>query len=236
MGMKISKMLAISCALAAGSTFLTVRAEDNAAQAAARSALAKQLFDMNAQQSSSPAPVTADANVAMKPVSSKEAKAKAKMEKAAAEAKAKQEAEDLKAKQAAEQKLALQQAADAKATAAAPAKQEEQVEAERAALAAAQANRAAANDQAKTVSQPAINSPSATVATPAPAKTEKPAKANQEPGYIGKDLGMKPIATPALPISATKEQQLQALLAKYKADQISPEEYHKQRAAILAEP
>jgi hypothetical protein len=34
----------------------------------------------------------------------------------------------------------------------------------------------------------------------------------------------------------TKEQQLDALLAQYKADQISPGEYHKQRAAILAEP
>jgi hypothetical protein len=33
-----------------------------------------------------------------------------------------------------------------------------------------------------------------------------------------------------------KEQELQALLEKYKADQITPEEYHKQRAAILAEP
>jgi hypothetical protein len=34
----------------------------------------------------------------------------------------------------------------------------------------------------------------------------------------------------------TKEEQLQELLGKYKADQISPEEYFKQRAAILAEP
>jgi hypothetical protein len=34
----------------------------------------------------------------------------------------------------------------------------------------------------------------------------------------------------------TKEQQLETLLAQYKADQISPEQYHKQRAAILAEP
>ena len=39
-----------------------------------------------------------------------------------------------------------------------------------------------------------------------------------------------------LPISATKQEQLQALLVKYKADQITPDEYQTQRAAILAQP
>ncbi len=42
-----------------------------------------------------------------------------------------------------------------------------------------------------------------------------------------------PIAAPALPLSAIKQQKLQDLLAKYKADQITPEEYHRQRAVIL---
>lgn len=45
-----------------------------------------------------------------------------------------------------------------------------------------------------------------------------------------------PIVAPALPISATKEQRLQGLLMLYKGDQITPEQYHTQRAAILAEP
>ena len=45
-----------------------------------------------------------------------------------------------------------------------------------------------------------------------------------------------PLQAPALPISATKEQRLQALLVQYKADQITPQQYHTQRAAILAEP
>lgn len=47
---------------------------------------------------------------------------------------------------------------------------------------------------------------------------------------------MKPIMAPASPIAAAKEQRLQALLVKYKADQVSPEEYQRERAAILAEP
>jgi hypothetical protein len=54
--------------------------------------------------------------------------------------------------------------------------------------------------------------------------------------YTGKELGLKPIESPLLPVSATQQAQLQALLGKYKASQISPEEYQKQRAEILAQP
>jgi hypothetical protein len=41
---------------------------------------------------------------------------------------------------------------------------------------------------------------------------------------------------PALPISADKQQRLQELLRKYMADQVTPEQYHAERAKILAEP
>jgi hypothetical protein len=39
-----------------------------------------------------------------------------------------------------------------------------------------------------------------------------------------------------MPVSADIEAQLQELNAKYMANQISPEEYHKRRAEILAKP
>jgi hypothetical protein len=63
-----------------------------------------------------------------------------------------------------------------------------------------------------------------------------PQKKPDNVNYAGKELNLKPIEAPSLPISADKEARLQALLAKYKADQVSPEEYHTQRAEILAEP
>ncbi len=44
----------------------------------------------------------------------------------------------------------------------------------------------------------------------------------------------KPLEAPALPISAEKKAQLDDLLQRYKADLITPEEYQKQRAQILA--
>lgn len=45
----------------------------------------------------------------------------------------------------------------------------------------------------------------------------------------------QPIESPALPISTAKQQRLADLLQKYRADQLTPEQYHLERAKILAE-
>jgi len=45
-----------------------------------------------------------------------------------------------------------------------------------------------------------------------------------------------PLETPPSAVPATKEAKLADLLRKYKADDITPEDYHKARARILAEP
>jgi hypothetical protein len=58
---------------------------------------------------------------------------------------------------------------------------------------------------------------------------EKSANVN----YPGKQLGLKPIEAPPLPISPATEAQLHALDAKYKAGQISPKDYFQQREEIL---
>jgi hypothetical protein len=63
-------------------------------------------------------------------------------------------------------------------------------------------------------------------------KPAPPAVAKQP----GNGSGFAPMVPPPLPISMTKEQQLQALNAKYIANQISPEEYFKQREAIVSGP
>jgi hypothetical protein len=49
-------------------------------------------------------------------------------------------------------------------------------------------------------------------------------------------LSFPPLQSPPSAVPAAKEQRLQELLRKYRADQITPEEYHQQRAKILAEP
>jgi len=185
--MKISKLPIVLCALAVGTFCLTVRADDNPAQAAARAALTKAMFDESAPPATN-APV---ANTPNTKEAKAQARAEAKAKKAAAEAKAKQEAAQAAAEAKAKQ-AASKPAANAKKETAAPA------------------------------GQP-------TAAAPQPAT-------GADKSYAGADLGMKPMTAPASPLSASKEERLAALLTKYKADQISPEEYHQQRAAILAEP
>jgi hypothetical protein len=60
---------------------------------------------------------------------------------------------------------------------------------------------------------------------------EKPAEKNVKGAST-----LSQIPGPPLDISADKQARLAELLRKYRADQLSPEEYHQQRAKILAEP
>jgi hypothetical protein len=76
--------------------------------------------------------------------------------------------------------------------------------------------------------------PPAKPVAPPVAPAVKPSPANEN--YAGKSLGFPPIEAPPPPISAQKEAALQALLGKYMANEITPEEYQKERAAILAQP
>jgi hypothetical protein len=58
----------------------------------------------------------------------------------------------------------------------------------------------------------------------------------RKPATVKGSQPFAPIQGPAPAISADKEQRLAELLRKYKAEEITPEEYHQQRAKILAEP
>jgi len=78
---------------------------------------------------------------------------------------------------------------------------------------------AQAKARAALLQQMGTPAPAATVATAAPAKSS-PAKP----------------AAAKTPVMSSKEQKLQELLNCYKADMVTPQEYHEQRAAILAQP
>jgi colicin import membrane protein len=78
------------------------------------------------------------------------------------------------------------------------------------------------------------------------ARKEAEAKAKAEKGkasqfstnaVVEKKSGMaQALERPPLPISAGKQQSLQELFKKYKADEITAEQYQKERAKILAGP
>ena len=71
----------------------------------------------------------------------------------------------------------------------------------------------------------------ATQASKTPAGTNAPA---MKPAKNAPALG--PITGPASPLSADKQKRLAEILAQYRADKITPQEYHAERAKILAEP
>jgi len=56
-----------------------------------------------------------------------------------------------------------------------------------------------------------------------------------KPTKVNPMLDFPKLQAPPLPISTEQQQQLSVLLQKYRADQISPEEYHAERAKILGE-
>jgi colicin import membrane protein len=238
--MQISKISVMLCACVLA-TALNLSAQDNPAQSAARAALAAKLFEMDAQtppatntaaKSTSvakPAPKTSAvaAAPATKAVTAKEPvvapvsndNAKATVKNSADEAKAKKLAEK-KAAEAQAKAKAAQKAADLKAhKAAAVVKAKEDAAAKKqhdADVAAAKkqhdADVVAAKKQAKLNTDAAQKPPVAAVVS-APDMTAPPA-----------------------PVNSSKQQQLADLLNKYKADQVTPDEYQQQRAAILAQP
>ena len=76
------------------------------------------------------------------------------------------------------------------------------------------------------------------IVAPAPAPVYAPPApaGGSKRGGFGPRPEFQPIPAPASPISGSKESRLADLLRQYKADEITPEQYHKQRVKILAEP
>jgi hypothetical protein len=289
--MQTPKVSLVICALALVAT-VTVRATDNAAQAAARAALVAKLFEVGAATPTNPPPAVIKPAVivvaapvvnnvpavapepVLIPVSGEaraKAKAKAKADKLAAEAKAKaadeQAAADKKAQKAAA-KLAAAKKSEAAVAAQTAAPASVKIEpaplakvvpapkmmaaangdnpaqaAARAALAQKLFESSQTQSGWEAPSQKPIAKPTKPVAKvekPKPAAQPVPvalaAPAAPKSNFATTEPSLKPIEAPASPLPTSKQQKLQALLVKYTADQITPEEYHQQRTAILAEP
>jgi hypothetical protein len=178
--MQVSKSLLIVCASVICAGFISARAQDNPAQAAARAALMEKMNELDGPQTPPPAAVPAEPPPAPTlPATTPEPG------------------------------MAPIQTPEPATTMTPPPENSSPVA------------------PPVPITMPATNT-MAVQPPPAPAKSTGVKQAGND--------GLQPIVAPPLPISMTKEEQLQALLEKYKADQITPQEYFKQRAAILAEP
>jgi hypothetical protein len=213
---KISKLFPAIFAVVFCSSLMIVRADDTPAQAAARAALLQKLNEMPAQPPA-PAPV-----VVPPPAAPVEAPAPVVVAPPAAPAPAPTPAP------APSTEVFL----PAPVTNASPVLDNDAQAAARAAL---------LQKMSEIDTQPAATPPSApekvVVQKMETSVTVAPVAAPMEtkPAVVAEPV-VKPIETPALPIAMTKEERLQALLQKYKADQITPEEYHTERAKIIGEP
>jgi hypothetical protein len=87
---------------------------------------------------------------------------------------------------------------------------------------------------APAVAKPGEAKPQETVSIPEAKPKEE--KALRKPAIVKGAPAFPPIQSPPPSISTDKQQRLAELLRKYKAEEITPEEYHQQRAKILSEP
>ena len=102
--------------------------------------------------------------------------------------------------------------------------------------AAAKAREAMRNRMDEVIATQPAQTPTARPQGPTAKSQEAPVAKAQEPKAPKVQPAFPPIQGPALPISAEKQQKLSELLTRYKADQVTPEQYHAERARILAAP
>lgn len=257
--MRISNLLPAVCATALIWGGLAAAAQDNPAQAAARAALMEKMSQMNAQPSQPAKPDLAP--IVMTP-SSTAAEKPAQPVKAAASSPLPVSPKPAEAKRAPATAVAstpVPMADDSGFSPVPPPSNPNVLVIPQVVVVPAPAvsSTAAVTNQSPKSQQPAAK-PAAKPTTPAkqaapevthvakPALPDKklvketaPAVKPPPPAnvnYPGKGLGFDPIVAPPPPVSEQKQAELQALLAKYQANQISPDDYQKARAAILAEP
>jgi hypothetical protein len=185
--MRIPKLLPVVCAAAFCAGFITVRAEDNPTQAAARAALMEKLNQWDVQQ---PPPA--------------------------------QPAQPTQPSQPS-------QPATSPAVVVTPsgAVQEQPGQPTN----APSKTNVVAGKQSKKTAAPKTK-PAAAETKPVVVQPSKPAS----PALSGKEPGLQPVKAPAPVIAADKKAKLQALLEKYEANQITPDQYHTERAKIMAAP
>jgi hypothetical protein len=95
----------------------------------------------------------------------------------------------------------------------------------------------AAIEKARAAMRDRLNqvAPTAPAAAPAVAASSAQAPTADRKPKPRLASSFQPLPAPALPISNDKQQRLKDLLSKYRADEITPEQYHQERAKILAE-
>ncbi len=235
--MRISNLLPLICAgaMCAG---ISVRADDNAAQAAARAALVQKMQDLDtqgepaqpppAEMSPTNPPPTAPSEPSLPPPPPTATPSDLQP---TAPPPAETQPTTIPASPESQPPAPPQMSDDQKAMA-----EEEALVASQKTNAPTMTPAPATNANSNAPQQLVNMEPAAPGAPIAPTPAPVPADARKlktQPARQNMNFGFAPIQAPPAPVSPDQEAQLQALLDKYKADQITPDEYQAQRAAII---
>lgn len=204
--MQISKAFLVVCTAVCCASSVSLAAPDTAAQAQAREALRKKMAELSEQE---PAPTESMPN--------------------------KPKVETVEAAPAPAPQPVVQPPPAAVAPAPPPAEPVTFVTAPITSMSDEEANRlreAVRQKIAELDAQAGTVQPAPPTVQPPPAAPAQPQKTKA----TAKTFDFAPLASPPTAVPASKEAKLDDLLRKYKADQITAEEYHNSRAKILAEP
>jgi hypothetical protein len=260
--MRIPRFLLAVCAVTVCASFTSVRADDNPAQAAARAALEQKMRELNAQssqtntapaapQKETPSAQTApSAAIQTPPPAATETSTPPMTTNTAAQAAAQAALEEkmheldmANQNQSAPISNNSSGAVVVETSAKQPAAQSAMTPTTGGSSLFEPVTPTPPNTEAQAAAQEALqqkmaeSNPGQMVAQPAAPETRH-ARSGLSPAassaaYAAREPGFQPIVAPPLPISTDKEAQLQALTAKYMANEISPEAYFKQREEIL---
>ncbi len=227
--MQISKLLSAVCVAAFCASCIAVRAQDTPAQAAARAALMGKMNELGAQPAQpAPPPVAVTPSDATRVKPSQPTNVVV-VPPPTVHARPAVPAPATKPASGTEIVQTMPVASDAEAQAKAKAALEQKM------TELNQQNWATPAVTSAPPTQPVVtNAVKSTPPAAPPVVMPPPNPIN--PNYPGRELGLKPIVAPPLPIPPAKQAQLQGLLERYKSDQITPEQYQTERAKILAGP
>jgi len=250
--MRISKLYLVVCAAALCGSIVTVRADDTPAQAAARAALEEKMNELNAQSASTnavqtPAPAMAEQPAQPAAATTPATPAPAEKPQPAPAAPEQPAPMAVTPSGAAVQEPTNPPAATTTLPSTPPPAKKPAMTVAPAVAPAPSSDHGLfapvpppSGGASIPVPSEENEQPTMTSQTPPPVAVQQPVytepSQNTKAAYPGKELGLKPITAPPLPISPMQQAQLQALLDKYNANAITPEQYQAERAKILAEP
>ncbi|MEY2465522.1 MAG: hypothetical protein QOD03_43 [Verrucomicrobiota bacterium] len=231
--MPISRSVLLACVLAVSASPFLLHAQDNEAQIKARQALEEKMREMQIQNvpTENPPAVSRPAKPSTPPPApSTDVKADKAAQKEAARIERERRDAEVRERKQAEADARAKEKADAKARAEETRQRGSEVIYQTPPPTVSNNAEVITREQAAAKAEmDALVAKQRAEASAAESQNTKGIVSSPAPQYT-------PLEVPPSSLTGSKQQRLQQLLQQYNADQITPQQYHEQRAKIIAEP